>query len=73
MELLSDERMAGHQHFGFMLSTDANEDRVMGGDANASLSFELAQFRLGPGTVPIPSCCTSVPIWPIYSELLLSL
>jgi hypothetical protein len=27
MELLSDERMAGHQHFGFKLSTDANGDQ----------------------------------------------
>jgi hypothetical protein len=24
MELLSDERMTGHQHFGFKLSTDPN-------------------------------------------------
>ena len=39
MELLSDERMAGHQHFGFKLSTDANGDRVFGGDANGSLTF----------------------------------
>ncbi len=46
-------RMAGRQHFGFKLSTDANGERVLGGDANGSLSFELAQFRLGPGTVPI--------------------
>ncbi len=27
-ELLSDERMAGRQHFGFKLSTDANGERV---------------------------------------------
>ena len=52
-ELLSDERMAGRQHFGFKLSTDAKGERVLGGDANGSLSFEMAQFRLGPGTVPI--------------------
>jgi hypothetical protein len=45
--------MAGRQHFGFKLSTDANGERVLGGDANGSLSFELAQFLLGPGTVPI--------------------
>jgi hypothetical protein len=33
MELCSDERMAGHQHFGFKLSPDANlkGDRVLGG------------------------------------------
>jgi hypothetical protein len=42
MELLPDERMAGHQHFGFKLSTDANGDRVFHGDASGSesLTFE---------------------------------
>ena len=78
MELLSDERMAGHQHFGFKLSTDANGDRVFGGDANGSLTFELAQLRVGPGTVPISIVLYidatyikhGIPIRPIYSELL---
>ena len=77
MELLSDERMAGHQHFGFKLSTDANGDRVFGGDANGSLTFELAQLRVGPGTVPISIVLYidatyikhGIPIRPIYSEL----
>ncbi len=41
MELLSDERMAGRQHFGFKLSTNADGDRVLGGDANGYVSFEL--------------------------------
>jgi hypothetical protein len=80
-ELLSDERMAGRQHFGFKLSTDANGERVLGGDANGSLSFELAQFRLGPGTVPISIVLYidatfikhGIPIRPIYSELRLNL
>ena len=80
-ELLSDERMAGRQHFGFKLSTDANGERVLGGDANGSLSFELAQFRLGPGTVPISIILYidatfikhGIPIRPIYSELQLNL
>jgi hypothetical protein len=44
-ELISDERMAGRQHFGFKLNTDANGGRVLGGDANGSLSFET---RTGP-------------------------
>jgi hypothetical protein len=78
-ELISDERMAGRQHFGFKLSTDANGERVLSGDANGSLtrSFELAQFRLGPGTVPISIVLYidatfikhGIPIRPIYSEL----
>jgi hypothetical protein len=33
-ELTSDELMAGRQHFGFKLSTDANGERVLGGDVN---------------------------------------
>ncbi len=35
--------MAGRQHFGFKLSTNADGDRVFGGDANGSVSFELAE------------------------------
>ncbi len=54
-ELLSDERMAGKQHNGFKLSTNADGDRVLpvDGDANGSVSFELAQISVGPGTVQI--------------------
>jgi hypothetical protein len=81
MELLSDERMAGRQHFGFKLTTDAKGDRVLGGDANGSVSFELAQLSLGPGTVPISIVLYidatfikhGIPIRPIYREFLLSL
>ena len=47
MELLSDERMAGRQHFGFKLSTNADGDRVLGGDANGSVSFELPSVNQG--------------------------
>jgi hypothetical protein len=76
MELLSDQRMAGHQHFGFKLSTDANADRVFGSNANGSLTFEPAQIRVGPGTVPISIVLyidatyikQGIPILPIYSE-----
>ena len=81
MELLSDERMAGRQHFGFKLSTDAKGDRVFGGDANGSVSFELAQLSVRPGTVPISIVLYidatyikhGIPIRPIYSEFRLSL
>ncbi len=81
MELLSDERMAGRRHFGFKLSTAAKGDRVFGGDANGSASFELAQFSVGPGTVPISIVLYidatyinhGIPIRPIYSEFCLSL
>jgi hypothetical protein len=55
MELGSDERMAGHRHFGtkfgFKLSTEAKGERVFkfGDDADGSVSFELAQLAVGPG------------------------
>ncbi len=53
MELISDECMAGGQHFAFKLSTNAKWSRVLGCDANGSVSFELAQIAVGPGRVPI--------------------
>ena len=81
MELIADERMAGRQHFGFKLSTDAKGDRVLGCDANGSLSFELALLSVGPGTVPISIVLYIdatyikhwIPIRPIYSEFLVIL
>ena len=81
MELISDERMAGRQHFGFKLSTDAKGNRVLGGDANGSVSFELAQIAVGPDRVPISIVLYidatyikhGIPIRPIYSELLVSM
>ncbi len=77
MELLSDERRAGRQHNGFRLSANADGDRVLGGDANGSVSFELAQICVGPGTVSISIDIYIdatyikhwIPICPIYSEL----
>jgi hypothetical protein len=53
VKLLSNECIAGYHHIGFKLSTDSNGDRVFGGDVIGSLTFELAQIRVGPGTVPI--------------------
>ena len=67
--------MAGRQHFGFKLITNADGDRVLGGDANGSVNFELAQICVGPGTVPISIYIDAtyikhwIPIRPIYSEL----
>ncbi len=62
-------------------STDAKGDRVFVGDANGSVSFELAQLSVGSGTFPISIVLYIdatyikhwIPIWPIYSEFLLSL
>jgi hypothetical protein len=77
MELISDERMAGRQHFGFKLSKDAKGNRVLGVDANGSVSFELAQIAVGPDRVPNSIVLYidttyikhGIPILPIYCEL----
>jgi hypothetical protein len=69
--------MAGRQYFGFKVSTDVKGGRVLGGNANGSLSFELAQLSVGPGTVPISIVLYidatyikhGIPILPIYCEL----
>jgi hypothetical protein len=79
MELISDERMVGRQHFGFKLRKDAKGNRVLGSDANGSVSFELAQIAVGPDRVPISIVLYiggtyikhGIPILPIYSELLI--
>ncbi len=52
-------------------------NRVLGCDANGSVSFELAQIALGPDRVPISIVLYInatyikhwIPILPIYSEL----
>ena len=52
-ELLSDPRLAGCQHFAFKEYKDASGARILGGHANGSVSFRLAQLRVGKDTVPI--------------------
>ncbi len=46
MELLSDEHLAGRQHFGFKHITDAKGVRVLGSDANGLVTFELGLLTL---------------------------
>jgi len=52
-ELLSDTLLEGHQHFRFEAKYDSKGDRIFGGDANGTLSFQLAQLRIGPDKVPV--------------------
>ena len=52
-ELLSKQRMAGCQHFAFKAYKDASGARILGEHANGSVSFQLAQLRVGKDTVPI--------------------
>ena len=52
-ELLADPRLAGCQHFAFKEYKDSNGVRILGGHANGSVTFQLAQVRVGKDTVPI--------------------
>ena len=52
-ELIADARLEGCQHFAFKEYKNANGERILGGHANGSVSFQLAQARVGPGEVPI--------------------
>ena len=53
LELVADERLEGCQHFAFKEYKNAKGDRILGGHANGSVSFQIAQARVGPGKVPI--------------------
>ena len=52
-ELMADQRLKGHQHFRFKVSYDAKGNRILGGDANGALAFQMAQLRIGPDKVPV--------------------
>ena len=77
-ELIADERLEGCQHYAFKEYKNANGDRILGGHANGSVSFQLAQARVGPGKVPISIVLyidatflkRGIPIRPIYCKLL---
>ena len=79
LELIADERLERCQHYAFKEYKNANGDRILGGHANGSVSFQLAQARVGPGKVPILIVLyidttflkRGIPIRPIYCELLL--
>jgi len=75
-ELLADERLEGCQHFAFKEYKNAKGERILGGHANGSISFQLAQAKVGPGKVPISIVLyidatfikRGIPIRPIYCE-----
>lgn len=75
-ELLSDERLAGCQHFGFKEYKNSRGERILACDANGSVTFQLAQMRIGPDKVPISIVLyidgtfikRGIPIRPIYCE-----
>ena len=52
-ELMADMRLAGHQHFAFHEYKDPRGNRLFAGHSNGSVSFQLAQLKIGEGKVPV--------------------
>jgi hypothetical protein len=46
--------LAGHQHFAFHKYKDPHGNRLFAGDANGSVSFQLAKIKVSIDKVPIP-------------------
>ena len=77
-ELIGDIRLAGCQHFAFKEYLDPHGNRLYAGHSNGSVSFQLAQIRVGPNTVPVSLVIyidatyikKGIPIRPIYCESL---
>jgi len=75
--LLSDRLLEGHQHFWFESKYDSKGDRILGSDANCTLSFQLAQLCIGPDKVPVSIVLyidktfmrRGIPIHPVYCKL----
>lgn len=76
-ELLSDQRLSGHQHFGFQEYKNSKGSRILACDANGSVTFQMAQISVGPGKVPISIVLyidgtfikRGIPIRPVYRKL----
>ena len=73
-ELMADPRLEGCQHFCFKEYKDGAGNRIYGGHANGSISFELAQMRVGSDKVPLSLVLyidgtfikNGIPVRPIY-------
>ena len=73
---MADIQLAGNEHFGFKLYKNSLGVRIYGVDANGSLSFELAQLRIGPDKVPLSLVFyidatfmkNGIPVRPIYGK-----
>ncbi len=75
-ELIGDMRLAGKQHNAFQEYKDPHGNRFFAGDANGSVSFQLAQVKTGPHKVPVSILIyidgtflkKGIPIRPVYGE-----
>jgi hypothetical protein len=73
LEVLGDERMAGHQHFTFEMLINEDGEREFGA-SNGAVSFQIAQLRSGPDCVPVSLVIYidgsfikhGIPVKPIY-------
>jgi hypothetical protein len=76
-EVLGDEQMSVHQHFGFEMS-ETNEGLREFGASNGAVSFQIAQIRCGEECVPVSLVIYidgsfikhGIPLTPIYSNML---
>jgi hypothetical protein len=75
-ELMADMRLAGCQHFVFHKYEDPRGNRLFSLHSNGSVSFQLAQVRIGEGKVPVSTVlyidCTflkrGIQIRPVYRK-----
>jgi hypothetical protein len=75
-ELMADMRLAGCQHFGFQEYKDPRGNRLFAGHSNGSVSFQLAQLKVGEGKVPVSIVLyidgtylkKGIPIRPVYRK-----
>jgi hypothetical protein len=77
-ELIGDLRLACHQHFAFHEYKDPHGNRLFAAGANCSVSFQLAQIKIGIDKVPVYIVLyidgtflkKGIPIRPVNSEYL---
>jgi hypothetical protein len=75
-ELMADMRLAGCQHFGFQEYKDPRGNCLFAGHSNGSVSFQLAQLKVGEGKVPVSIVLyidrthfkKGIPIRPVYRK-----
>ena len=76
LQLISDIRLAGCQHFAFKEYLDPHGNRLFACHANGSVCFQLAQLRIGEEKFPVSLeiyidatyIKKGIPIRPIYCK-----
>ncbi len=52
-DIVSDMRLAGHQHLAFHEYNDPRGNKLFARHFNGSVTFQLAQLKIGPDKVPV--------------------